>query len=131
MNFKKYQGLARSLLTWGPSILIAIFIFYVSHIPGNQITTPKSISDFNPSVIYHLIIFSMLGFILCYDAKPNTFKVFAGILSFCLMYAIFDEVHQIFVPGRFPSILDVITDLVGATSAILIWKLLIYKRIYN
>ena len=45
------------LLAWGPSVLIGILIFYVSHIPGNEITTPKSISNLKPSVIYHIIIF--------------------------------------------------------------------------
>ena len=131
MNLRKQQALVRMLLSWGPSVLIGILIFYVSHIPGNEITTSKSISNLKPSVIYHIIIFTMLGFSLCHATKANSLKVFAGILSFCLVYAIFDEVHQIFVPGRFPSVLDVITDLVGATSAISIWKLLIYKRIYT
>jgi len=131
MNLKKQQALVRMLLAWGPSVLIGILIFYVSHIPGDEITTPKSLWHFSLPVIYHLLIFTALGLSLCHATKANSLKIFTGILSFCLIYAIFDEVHQIFVPGRFPSALDVITDLVGATSAISIWKLLIYKRIYN
>ena len=76
MNLKKQQASVRMLLAWGPSVLIGILIFYVSHIPGNEITTPKSISNLKPSVIYHIIIFTMLGFSLCHATKANSLKVF-------------------------------------------------------
>jgi VanZ family protein len=36
-------------------------------------------------------------------------------LLWCLLYAISDEVHQIFVPGRGPHALDVVIDMLGAT----------------
>jgi len=32
----------------------------------------------------------------------------------CLLFAISDEVHQMFVPGRGPHVLDVLLDMVGA-----------------
>jgi VanZ family protein len=42
----------------------------------------------------------------------------AVIVIACLVYAIADEVHQGFVPGRDASALDVLTDLAGAASAV-------------
>ena len=39
---------------------------------------------------------------------------------FCLIYAIFDEIHQIYVPGRTGKIIDVIIDTLGACMGITI-----------
>ncbi len=43
-------------------------------------------------------------------------KAFAILFS-TLLYAAFDEGHQAFVPGRFPSVFDFLTDAAGAFSA--------------
>ncbi len=55
------------------------------------------------------------------------------LISFiiCLMYAISDEIHQIFVPGRGAQISDVLLDSLGAGTGIIIyWQLgkLLFKR---
>ena len=39
---------------------------------------------------------------------------------FCLIYAIFDEIHQIYVPGRTGKVIDVIIDTLGACTGITI-----------
>jgi len=36
-----------------------------------------------------------------------------------LLYALSDEYHQSFVPGRHPDPLDIVTDLAGAAAALL------------
>lgn len=45
-------------------------------------------------------------------------------IAFCFAYAITDEVHQLFVPGRSGEIRDVIIDTAGAiTGTMLFWML--------
>ena len=39
---------------------------------------------------------------------------------FCIIYAIFDEIHQIYVPGRTGKPIDVIIDTLGACMGITI-----------
>ena len=39
---------------------------------------------------------------------------------FCVIYAIFDEIHQIYVPGRTGKAIDVIIDALGACMGIAI-----------
>lgn len=39
---------------------------------------------------------------------------------FCIIYAIFDEIHQIYVPGRTGKAIDVIIDTLGACTGITI-----------
>jgi VanZ family protein len=47
----------------------------------------------------------------------------------CLLYGISDEVHQIFISQRHPSLFDVITDLGGAILGVLLWTFTINNRI--
>ena len=42
-------------------------------------------------------------------------------LVFCFLYAITDEIHQMFVPGRAAMIRDVIIDSCGALCSISIF----------
>ena len=39
---------------------------------------------------------------------------------FCLIYAIFDEIHQIYVPGRTGKVIDVVIDTLGSCMGIAI-----------
>ena len=58
-------------------------------------------------------------------------------LLLCIGYAITDELHQAFVPGRTPKLLDVLIDSSGASlgtgiDLLLvenIWKEMIQKRL--
>lgn len=40
------------------------------------------------------------------------------ILLFCLLYAISDEIHQYFIPGRVMSHIDVLIDFLGSLVAV-------------
>ena len=39
---------------------------------------------------------------------------------FCIIYAVFDEIHQIYVPGRTGKVIDVIIDTLGSCMGITI-----------
>ena len=45
---------------------------------------------------------------------------------FCLVYAISDEIHKLFVPGRSGEIRDVLIDFTGVLIGILFTMLLVY-----
>ena len=44
-------------------------------------------------------------------------KVYISIII-CILYAISDEIHQIFVPGRSCQIFDMIVDCLGSITGI-------------
>ena len=44
----------------------------------------------------------------------------AVVLIICIIYAVFDEIHQLFVPGRAPGIKDIFIDSSGAVLAVLL-----------
>lgn len=45
-------------------------------------------------------------------------KILTITIFFCILYAISDEFHQAFVPGRSVSALDVLMDGVGSVLAV-------------
>lgn len=68
--------------------------------------------------VYTVVGFSVMGFMCTFDMR-NIFKL---LISFFIgvTYAISDEVHQYFIPGRNASIIDVGIDSLGVLIGIFI-----------
>ena len=68
----------------------------------------------------HFIMYFVLG-ILVYSAiggEVSGVKRFIVSLLICSLYAVSDEVHQFFVPGRGPAVFDVFIDSSGTCVGI-------------
>lgn len=73
----------------------------------------------------HMSEYAILAFLIYVPLLINVrFKKISGYflatMSVCLIYAITDETHQLFVPGRDGRITDVIIDTIGSMIATLI-----------
>ena len=68
--------------------------------------------------IYTVVGFSVMGFMCTFDIR-NIFKVISSIII-GVTYAITDEIHQGFTPGRAPSVTDVWIDSMGVLTGIFI-----------
>lgn len=68
--------------------------------------------------VYTVVGFSLMGFMCTFDMR-NIFKL---LISFVVgvIYAISDEAHQYFIPGRNASIIDVGIDSLGVLTGIFI-----------
>ena len=109
------------------TFLIAVIIFLFSNISS----IPQQKTGLSLSTIYHLSIFFAFTFFLTLAIKPKNLnkKTIAIIIFISLIYAISDEFHQLFVPGRFASLRDVAIDMIGSTFAILTIRILeIFKK---
>ncbi len=108
------------------TILIAIEIFYFSSIPGGkQGIIARGI---NVAIIYHIIVFFLFNFFLLISIKGKQeikVKHILIAITISLIYAIFDEIHQMFVPFRHSSIQDVLTNSIGIFSSTLLY---LYSR---
>lgn len=73
--------------------------------------------------IYTVVGFSIMGFMCTF----NTRNIFKFIISnfIGVIYAISDEIHQSFTPGRSPRVLDVCIDSIGVLTGIFLLILLI------
>ena len=84
----------------------------------------------------HFMLFAVLAFLvyhLLLEYKTNKTKAILVAAIICFLYALSDEVHQIFIPGRAGQIRDVFIDFSGSVSLLVIEFLisLIKKRKKN
>ena len=75
----------------------------------------------------HMLAFGALGFLFARSVLPKQgTSAVARIVVITLMvalYGAFDEIHQLFVPGREASLGDLVADTAGGlVAAVLFWK---------
>ena len=84
-------------------------------------------------VAAHYSVFLLLG-TTCYLAAyftKNLRHIYKSMYSvgICVAYAIFDEIHQFFVPGRSFQVSDILTDTAGIiTGTLLVVVIIIMYR---
>lgn len=102
------------------TILIAIQIFWFSSLQLQGGAAGLNLV----STAYHFIIFFLFSFFLFFTIKgKNKIKsshIFATLII-SVLYAISDEIHQLFVPLRSACLTDVLTDTAGILIAALFY----------
>src|SRR5699024_11129892 len=136
------------LISWIPVFVWMALIFYLSHQPAsssnelstgvmdvfmNTITTVIPI-DFDLGIFHHFnrksahfFEYFMLGLLVINALKRHVsikWKFVALSLVICILYAISDEVHQLFIPGRSGEMRDVFIDSTGSATGITLYILL-------
>jgi len=119
--------------------MVVIFLF--SHQPGNEsaelsgsitVFIARIISGFGFQIekeaahniirsLAHFLIFFVLGTLWCFSFRINGVKSMkAAVISTIIgvAYAVVDEIHQSFIPGRACDIKDVFIDTVGVLLAV-------------
>lgn len=75
----------------------------------------------------HFTEYSILGFLVMNLVKDYNKKYIIISIITCIIYAVSDEVHQLFVPGRSCQLMDVLIDSFGSIIGIYLYKLLFIK----
>ena len=106
--------MTRWLWRWGPALAYMAAIYVVSGIP-NLGPLPANASD----KVAHFAAYGLLGLLLtrafagaAWAGYTITAARHAWVTA--TLYALTDELHQAFVPGRTPSVGDVVADAGGA-----------------
>lgn len=140
-------------LSYTVVILWMALIFYFSHQPANEsselstgiteviVTAVEKVapqSDFIVGNLNHLVrknahffIYFVLGMLVVHSLRLNGVSRYKGMglaLSICVLYAISDEVHQLFVPGRGAQVSDVFIDSAGAFVGIGIYTVIVFRN---
>jgi len=137
------------ILAWASLIVWLVLIFYFSHQPASEskrlsTEVTKSVVEtvgkvapdkkLNVDKVHHTIrknahflLYFVLG-VLVLNAFRNSWWSRKGILIggsflFCVFYALSDEFHQVFVPGRGPQLSDVLIDSAGAGLGIALFAM--------
>lgn len=97
-------------------------------------TTADLVARFNHVVrkFAHFGIYFVLGLFVMNAFRRSGISGFKGFLFslvFCILYAISDEIHQVFVPGRGAQVTDVLIDSVGSFVGIGMYSVIKKEKI--
>ncbi|NOT03416.1 MAG: VanZ family protein [Anaerolineales bacterium] len=106
---------------WFPAFLMMAVIFAFSAQPDDVLPSFQS-WDFSIKKMGHMIGYGLLALSYFYFLKYNKKQYWLAWLM-TLAYAATDEFHQSFVPGRGPSVFDVLVfDGLGALIALWLYS---------
>jgi VanZ family protein len=121
------RSLMASLTTyrpWVPVGLYALVIFLFSSLPGRQVPLPFPAFD----KILHLLEYIPFGILVirafCKSFVLTPLQALLWGIFVITLYALSDEVHQLFVPGRLFSYADMAFDVLGGSMGglVTLWR---------
>ncbi len=119
----------RKWLPWLAVVAWMAVIFFLSAQPRLPHIMPSVLDSFQ-DVIGHFVAYAILAALLfrALDAAGASHPMLLALLL-VFLYALSDEFHQSFVPGRHPDPFDVATDLAGALVALTALSLFRSRRV--
>jgi len=98
-------------------------IFFLSHQPGADL--PLALLP-GLDKLAHGFVYGVLAAAAIYAVQENAPRTPPGrtcmlVVLFCFLYGMTDEFHQSFVPGRDPSLGDLLADTAGAALMTFLW----------
>jgi VanZ family protein len=101
------------LWAWGPALIWMAVTFYISH--QSVVSIPMGAPDY----VAHGVSYAGLGAMLMRGFAGGRLSAMSWrwVLAATLiasLYGVSDEFHQSFIPGRLPSLSDIVADTIGA-----------------
>lgn len=117
----------RHLLRWGPALVWMGVIYFLSSRPDlPQIEEVWLEMLLRKSA--HVMVYAILGALLARAVHGDGWRGVALAALLGVLYAISDEWHQTFVPGRKGNVWDVLLDGAAALAGAYLWFRLIQRR---
>ncbi len=115
--------MSNRLRAWGPAAAWAGLLFTLSALPE----LPSAGSIPYGDKLAHLLAYAVFGALLAFGRRRAERPVaHLLLLAIGALYAVSDEWHQSYVPGRVPDVADWLADLVGLiagyTLAVTVWS---------
>lgn len=112
----------RRLLAWLPAIAWGLVIFNVSsqsRLPGPDQPGFDKVAHFGA--------YALLGWLLVRAADRSALPLALGAVL-GVLYGATDEIHQMYVPGRSPDVMDWFADAAGVAAAFFVYTRLRARR---
>ena len=116
----------KSILRWIPALALMMIIFGFSSIPSREMPN-FGVLDLIVKKGGHILGYSLLALANWVGFRFNGRRWWLALLL-TVVYAILDEFHQSFVPGRHPSWVDALVIDGGAASLTLFVGWMVKKR---
>jgi VanZ family protein len=112
----------RRLADWLFPVAWAAFIFSLSaqsNVPGPEVPGIDKVEHFGA--------YAVLGWLLVRASDRSRLPLAVG-LALGVLYGASDEIHQMFVPGRSPDVMDWFADAAGVAAATFVYTRLRARR---
>ena len=102
-----------------------------SYITGNKVSNKEKITLSNKYSKFvrkmaHFSVYLILGvLVISFISEFNIKRRYLLAVILCIFYALTDELHQYFVPGRSCELLDVLLDSTSSLLGVLAYKFII------
>lgn len=118
------QGSRRRRIAGLLTAIYLLLIFVLSSIPGNRLSIPSGMD-----YLAHILEFAILAFLSAYAVfvRYEAFYPYA-VLCFSIAVGIVNEIYQVAIPLREPSVMDVMSDGIGAFMGIWIFAMLFERE---
>jgi len=110
-----------------PPLMLMGLIFISSSIPmDGESERLKFLMELTPTVqnLLHIPLFGLLAYLwlnaLTKNRCPAKKKLIIAIII-TLSYGLLDEFHQSFIPGRYASLSDIILNIIGIITGVVIY----------
>jgi len=108
---------------WLPALIMMGLIYYFSSIPSSEMINFGA-WDTLVKKSGHFFGYSILGLTYLRGLKEISWCSCCWALLIVVLYALSDEYHQSFVPGRTSTLVDVGIDSLGAAAGLLAAKVI-------
>ena len=121
-TFSARKEFAISLKRLLPALVMMSVIFGFSATPASSLPT-FGLLDLLVKKGGHMTGYALLAisYTWALEGKTAHQRVLPAAWSLAVFYAVTDELHQSFVPGRHASAADVLIDAVGAALGLYLW----------
>jgi VanZ family protein len=106
------------LIRWGPVVIIMVVIFGFSSVPSDDMPHFGEM-DFIVKKLGHMAGYALLSLAFAWGIGIQKPGVIWKAWLLTVAYAVTDEFHQSFVPGRNASLMDVVIDALGASIGLI------------
>lgn len=130
--YKKFENRTK-LYIHIPLIAYWLFLFSLTTIPVDAVPVLFEIQDKVEHFLAYMVLAILLYLTIHFQKRvqPAAEKSFLFTLMFIFLYAAVDEVHQIFIPGRYCDPLDWIADSLGGVIGIIFVRFFILSAEKN
>ncbi|PWB39132.1 MAG: hypothetical protein C3F02_00745 [Parcubacteria group bacterium] len=102
------------------AIIWAVLIFYLSSIPDLKSSLP-SLYDLISRKLAHISEYAVLSYLIARGLNSRKNEAVAGAVVLAIAYSLSDEQHQVYVPGRKGSPIDIFIDAIGVYLGMVIF----------
>ncbi len=109
------------------AVLSTLCIIYMSSLPDYTVMGEDSIKEQIVSNAIHIPAYAVLSFLWFKSLKTGksrkqTLKTESFICIALVLFAVSDEIHQYFVPGRYATLMDVCLDVLGIFTGLMVYR---------